>query len=267
MQAEYDYRWSSEHWCDIPLDECGVKFRLIYRGPLKPQGSADPRHKQQIRRQFELQLSVLWNSVPFLHQIADTRIRVPKADGGYEDISRIEKIARAHSKGGFRFVPLVTKEFGLACSLKVLMLRREEPGEKLGGDLDNRFKVLIDALKIPEGSELVTHNPEEDPDPFFCLLEDDERLTDFQVKSDRLLIPDNYPMNPKVFLDSARTLYGRLQSGEVIPTGAAWDRELSLEMDRSCEHYKVEREVWGFIEVTLLCADPSADDFHSDFLY
>jgi hypothetical protein len=58
------------------------------------------------------------------------------------------------------------------------------------GDLDNRVKTLIDALKMPaQCSELAGATPSADEDPFFCLLEDDRLIYDFRVQSDRLLIP------------------------------------------------------------------------------
>ncbi len=58
-----------------------------------------------------------------------------------------------------------------------------------GGDLDNRIKTLLDALKVPkEANELpLDDEPKEDEVPFFCLLEDDALVTGVSVDTDRLL--------------------------------------------------------------------------------
>ena len=80
----------------------------------------------------------------------------------------------------------------MACSLNIVILRRDEPFRVMSGagDLDNRVKTLIDALQIPrQKSELGGALPSDDEDPFFCLLEDDRLIYDFRVESDRLLVP------------------------------------------------------------------------------
>jgi hypothetical protein len=74
-----------------------------------------------------------------------------------------------------------------------VFLRRDHPGNLIrhGGDIDNRIKVLFDGLRIPqECSELPDDaKPESEDDPFFCLLEDDELITEVKVTTDRLLVP------------------------------------------------------------------------------
>lgn len=245
-----------------------MNFRLIYRGPLRPQGSADPRHKHSIRRAFHLQLSVLWNTVPFINSIGETHSDWKGPNGTKESITRIERLAREHAKGQFRFVPLICKELGLACSLKVLMLRREEPGEPaFGGDIDNRFKVLVDALKIPDDSDLRGIEPEDGEDPFFCLLEDDCLLTDFQVKSDRLLIPSDFPMSHDIIIGAAGNIFDRIRHGESIPTWTAWREQLDIEIGNQCERHRTEKEIWMVINVKPLAANPGAEGFYSDFIY
>ena len=94
---------------------------------------------------------------------------------------------------GFRFVPLVRKNGGVSCSIDILFLRRDNPGSivRSGGDIDNRVKVLFDALRIVDNcSELPAGTvPAEGEDPFFCLLEDDALITEVSVTTDRLLAP------------------------------------------------------------------------------
>ncbi|HZO42622.1 MAG TPA: hypothetical protein VFE97_25630 [Methylomirabilota bacterium] len=54
--------------------------------------------------------------------------------------------------GEFWFVPLISQRAGLIVELDVLFLRPQLPGAVVssGGDLDNRIKTLLDALRIPE---------------------------------------------------------------------------------------------------------------------
>lgn len=89
-------------------------------------------------------------------------------------------------------MPLVTKKFWLVCELDILFLRTELPGSLFttnhAGDLDNRLKVLFDALRVPnDDSELPAGvQPERDEDPLFCLLEDDKLITTVRLESERL---------------------------------------------------------------------------------
>jgi hypothetical protein len=78
------------------------------------------------------------------------------------------------------------------CSLDVIFLRRDEPGNLIqgGGDIDNRIKVLFDALRMPQSvEELAGATPSTDQEPFYCLLEDDRLITEVKVTTDRLLTP------------------------------------------------------------------------------
>lgn len=79
-----------------------------------------------------------------------------------------------------------------ACSLDILFLRRDQPGALVthGGDIDNRMKVLLDALRMPDGCHEVCGNtPTADEEPFFCLLTDDRLITEIRIVTDRLLTP------------------------------------------------------------------------------
>ena len=81
--------------------------------------------------------------------------------------------------------------FRLLCSLHLLFLRHDVPGSAIqAGDIDNRIKTLIDALRPPQTqNELVDTDstPREGEDPFFCLLEDDNQVSGFTVETDTLL--------------------------------------------------------------------------------
>ncbi len=185
-----------------------MRFRLTYEGQLKSGKSTSiAKHKHSIRKQFHPQLKRLWDT----HELLSTY----KVYGTYQEIS-VRPLARYFGFGpegegrmlkdviseaedfsrcGYRFVPLVCQRFHLQCSLDFLFLR-EDPIGSFKGDLDNRLKTLIDALRMPTCSELQKVGcPDPDEKPFFCLLEDDKYITSFSVKSDTLLsdMPyDNY---------------------------------------------------------------------------
>jgi hypothetical protein len=83
----------------------------------------------------------------------------------------------------------------MTCSLKILFLRREEPGALVSqcGDLDNRIKTLFDALRVPKGDEIARGTPA--ASPLHCLLESDTLITGFDVRTDRYLAATSN--NPK----------------------------------------------------------------------
>jgi hypothetical protein len=62
--------------------------------------------------------------------------------------------------------------------------------DQASGDLDNRLKILFDALRMPKpNSKELPPNavPDDTEHPFFCLLEDDALITRVSIESDRLL--------------------------------------------------------------------------------
>ncbi len=151
-----------------------MEFRLVYRGKLRADsgGESRAREKHAIRRYLHPQLKELW--------VQHSWFGDPLS------------IAANFSRCGFRFIPLVRRDFGLACALDILFLRRDAPGNVIrsGGDLDNRVKTLFDGLRAPlQCSELAGAVPESGEDPFFCLLEDDSLITDVRITTDRLLSP------------------------------------------------------------------------------
>ena len=178
-----------------------MRFSLTYEGKLKSGsgGTSVAKHKHEIRKHFHPQLKLLWGT----HELLSTY----KVYGTYQEISErplsryfgfgpsgegrmlkdVISEAEDFSQRGYRFVPLVCKKFHLQCALDFLFLR-EDPVGSFRGDLDNRLKTLIDALRMPIASELQKVGPPDDNEkPFFCLLEDDKFITSFSVKSDTLL--------------------------------------------------------------------------------
>ncbi|HEY6189592.1 MAG TPA: hypothetical protein VIW80_18205 [Pyrinomonadaceae bacterium] len=196
------YTWRNDVLYDF--DEGMVElmeFRLVYEGPL-PSGGNSSRHvkyKHLIRKQLHPQLSRLWHEHPALaHKwkvmpdgpVYDI-LRQARLVKNVPGINEVEMLARQFDRCGFRFVPLVNKRFDLVCSLNILFLRRGNPGDLIavGGDIDNRIKTLFDALRIPKDGSEISEQPGADENPFFCLLEDDSLITEFNVTTDRLLRP------------------------------------------------------------------------------
>lgn len=155
-----------------------MEFTLHYRGALKANRS--PAEKHQLRKHFHIQLKQLWTQRPL--SIFTYLLNPSPARG---ELSVIREI------GKFRFAPLVSERIHLIAELEILMLRPEPPGSIVtqGGDIDNRLKTLLDALKVPAEPTALPQGatPEQGEDPFFCLLEDDSLITKISVDTDRLL--------------------------------------------------------------------------------
>lgn len=99
------------------------------------------------------------------------------------------QLGKKFHRGSHNFVPLVREQEDTYCSLNILFLRRDHPGKIVsgGGDLDNRLKTLMDALRVPDTAAGLPDVPEEGFDPIFCLLQDDAQITALQVVTDRIL--------------------------------------------------------------------------------
>jgi hypothetical protein len=166
-----------------------MQFRLTYEGRLPAGGQHTRKAKHQIRKVLHKQLLELWKNNHFLKSFVEGRTPRVFPDG--ETVSVMYQMADEFARCGYRFLPLMRNSSGVACSLDILFLRREEPGQLIGGgDIDNRIKILFDALKMPQQcSEVDGFAPDADEDPFLCLLEDDRLITEFKVTTDRLLTP------------------------------------------------------------------------------
>ncbi len=168
-----------------------MEFRLVYKGLLPSQksggGGARNQEKHQIRLAMHEQLKLLWREHPLLKGWFN-RVSLDR-----DARTHIDELGDKFQKCKFRFLPLVNNVSGLACSLDILFLRRDPPGTPIisGGDMDNRLKVLLDGLKMPRECGQIPSKWKQDPthDPLFCLMEDDNLITEIKVTSDRLLVP------------------------------------------------------------------------------
>ncbi len=145
-----------------------MKFRLIYRGQVPPstKNKKNTVCKHEIRKNFHHQIKNFLSSD-----------RVP------DFVGRMSSTKRK----SYQFVPIVRKKNN--CSLDILFLRSDIPGSPgFAGDIDNRVKTLLNALKMPSTGEIPPGaSPGQDEDPLFCLLEDDSLVTQLSVEMDQLL--------------------------------------------------------------------------------
>jgi hypothetical protein len=186
-----------------------MRFRLVYDGELKAGGSKTRApEKWALRKAFRPQLASLSMTHPvmrgigFSAEIDAVREGPPGIDFRPERPNVSIDIVSGHQgnqnallswieRGGWHFVPLVRRSLELVCDLDILFLRNDAPGSivKSGGDLDNRIKTLFDGLRMPSVDEMKGAVP--GTDPFYCLLEDDDLISSFSVRTDRLLTDPN----------------------------------------------------------------------------
>ena len=166
--------------------KCGTATSVSGRPSRSKQGATHAEEKHVIRKVLHNQLAEFWHQDHFLQSLSTP---LQGAASSY-----LEDLGSSYVRCGHRFAPLLTKENGLGCSLDILFLRRDYPGNliKHGGDIDNRIKTFLDALKIPGVCAGVTA-PKAHENPFFCLLEDDGLITDVSITTDRLLVPMDEP--------------------------------------------------------------------------
>ncbi len=166
-----------------------MQFRLIYKGPLKSNNSTGiAKHKHGIRCDIHKQLYNLWHGEPRL------AIRVDSEESSLRP--------PIYEKYGFSFCPLVDEGQHNICGLDILLLRPRMAGSLVSnGDIDNKIKTLIDALRMPQSEEEVKQfKPERGEAPFYCLLKDDSLINRLSVSADVLLdedLPGNFTGNQK----------------------------------------------------------------------
>lgn len=139
-----------------------MELTLFYRGVLASNGGT--AEKQSLRRVFHRQLAEFWKQNPLddYRYLWDSSLPLFKSES---DIRR--------KRGSFEFVPLINEYMYLVADLQIHLLRPEPPGsvKAQSGDLDNRMKTLLDALRMPRVPDEIPSNdaPATDERPFFCL--------------------------------------------------------------------------------------------------
>jgi hypothetical protein len=152
---------------DIDPEAPAMQFRLTYAGPLFSASSGNNRveHKHDIRRALHPQLRAYWDHHPFLREWRGHKDG-PTHDYNSRQLMR-DELADRFARCGYRFTPLVTREWELYCAINILYVRPGWPGNVLH-DIDNRLKTLFDALRLPaDSSQLGKHvTPQPDENPF-----------------------------------------------------------------------------------------------------
>lgn len=184
-----------------------MRFHLVYSGQLPPSGNKPrPEWVKKIREAFHPQLKLLWETHTALKRLRSTAIvalepgkylGVPSSpfsvdrDPSFPIQNGFVDLCAPIVRDGRSYVPLVTKALDLNCSLSVLFLRQEDPGSLLldGGDIDNRIKMLCDALKMPDGGYPAQYL--HDHEPLYCLMESDALVAALDVETGRLLQPQS----------------------------------------------------------------------------
>lgn len=191
-----------------------MEFTLHYRGPLKPVTKSNNRrdHKHEIRAHFHKQLKELW-ALPQLAEIsAEIRSSLefdPLKSAGSSMLVK---------RGAFWFTPLVSQPLSQVASIEMTMLRPEPEGRIFkSGDIDNRLKTLLDALKVPNDKNALPTglSPSGDESPFFCLLEDDSLISNIDVKTAHWLEPEVQDSDEVVLVLRVRTKATRITIGNI----------------------------------------------------
>ncbi len=175
-----------------------MEFTLYYEGKLKANGGSKEKH--HIRNVLHNQLKELWDQVPL------------KNDEEF-------KKAQTREINGIVYIPLVTESAGLTAELDITMLRPGKPGSIImqGGDIDNKLKTFLDALRVPSENEIPKSNEAEAENPFYCLFEDDILIEKIQVKTDKLLLPSEDSTYVKMFVHVRTKKYKNLLLTSELP--------------------------------------------------
>jgi len=166
-----------------------MQLRLTYQGSLLGANNKNTRagHKHEIRKCFHHQLKRFWELHPALSNLS-----LQDANNPAHYYMIVPYLAEKFSRYGYRFVPLVSAFFVVNCSISILLLRPDPPGQIIkSGDLDNRLKTVFDALRVPQSQdELGDYDtPADDENPMYCLLEDDKLIHHVSMETDTLLEP------------------------------------------------------------------------------
>ena len=182
----------------VRFGEIGVDFTLKYRGDdLLPSANKKRRvHEQhKVRLYFHEQLKRIWqtdNRLGFSTQLLTQPI---KKDGVFDLPRPLANHPQAlvpfmfkHQVRGLWFIPLITAPMEAHCHLSIRIGRPMKPGKIIfaGGDLDNRLKVLFDALRMPAKDDELPEDAGGEEETF-CLLADDDLITKLSIEPHELL--------------------------------------------------------------------------------
>ena len=209
VPARDDHEWSE---FDDVFGEIMIELFLRYRGQLHAATKKDTRNAEKtlIRRQLSPQLREFTGNHQTLKWAMERAVATSKPFGTHGfAVSEETKRNFGHAAlEGWKFVPLVIRGRNWICELKIVFLRRNQPGEIYsGGDLDNRIKTLFDGLRMPHERGEVTGQPQSDEDNIcYCLLEDDSLIAKMSIETGQLWGPLD-PGVPETGADVDLSLY------------------------------------------------------------
>lgn len=187
---------------------CPIEFMrltLTYDGPLPAANGKNPRRaeKNDIRRYIQPQIKEALQAHPALDNGERFKLWTDlEPSEQYSD--HPNRFFVAYKIGSYGFLPLITRKHHMVCELDILFLRREQPGALVhDGDLDNRLKVLFDALRMPLNNDEL-EGLRDEPEPFCCLLADDSLITAVNVRTEQWYqppAPDTSPSNLRLVID------------------------------------------------------------------
>jgi len=153
---------------------------LTYRGRI-PAKRSDREAVWAIRREFHTQLAKLWGKEPFsvLRRWEDSNF-----EAGAPHFTR-------HWRDQ-TFVPFLGEDVGVGANIDITLLTGMPAKKRVvsSGDLDNRIKRLIDALRVPKGEgEMVESLPADAR--WYCLLEDDDVVISVTARLGAYLASDD----------------------------------------------------------------------------
>jgi hypothetical protein len=173
-----------------------MRFSLKYEGELKSTTDRNTRvkHKNRLRWHFSDQLDELMMRGDFTRMPRhESDVVKPIDDKGFRIHST--KISGQDFEQVW-YIPVIDRTLNISCSLHVRIDRPERPGSLFerggenGGDLDNRIKTLLDALRVPHNVNEARRS-ETRPDLNFCvcLFDDDSMVTSLYIETRPSLRP------------------------------------------------------------------------------
>ncbi len=157
-----------------------MEIILTYKGII-PANNKPLDAVWKMRKSFDTQLKKLWGKEPFavLKKWEDTNFTT-----GVKDFRRIID--------NQTFLPLYGKTISVGVNLDITLLTgmHEQSPILKSGDLDNRIKRVIDALRAPQQKGELYGDLKENK-RWHCLLEDDDAVIGLKAKAGTFLDSDN----------------------------------------------------------------------------
>jgi hypothetical protein len=189
-----------------PIGEAPLDFTLKHAGPvLSGRSTYAKEKKSDLRYEFHKQLALLWRVHPYLKTLdPGTFARQPARKQRMDDIApAVHYETDLYYRcllGGIDYVPIVSYGHRMHCQLAIRLHSRRSPGGIIhqGADLDNRLKVIVDALRMPDpGQDTEGAASDGEEALMFCLLENDDLVTKLSIETFQLLSEDLKTAEPE----------------------------------------------------------------------